>query len=793
VRQTLLITLIALGVLIWHADGWAESEPARRIDPHATSQLTPPGPPGPWRCDERTAFACQRLREQALPAAKEESLAWPLTQLVEAQAQAQAQGAQITASRTGLLPKSLQDMVTAKRMRLDDRGRAQIFVYSDDPQAVVPDLESLGAAVQRVAGEQGIVQAWLPIAEVPAVEALPGVTYIGLPNYGVQRTGSVTSEGDTLLNVASARTNFGVDGAGVRVGVVSDGVAGLATSQSSGDLPAVNTATCDVGTGSPTASAAGAEGTAMLEIVHDLAPGAELWFGYAGLTIDGTVLDFMAAVNCLADNVDVVVDDIGWYLMGPYDGTSMVSVNATRTLEKSNRAKSYLTAVGNDALSHYQGSFVDAASIDPVLAGYHTFQRVPGTTSDAFDIGPDIGDGFYLGNGGVACVGLQWNDPFAASSNDYSLALWDYDLLVGGNPNFGVAASLNPQTGSQPPVEDLCYQNAGSDGYFLIVVVKGPQEQVRSLDLFLLCDFCAPLPDGLFGQPFLNYNTACSSVSNNSDARAPVISVGALDGTVPPANQIEPYSSCGPTEDGRVKPEGSGVDGVSVTGNGGFPNEFFGTSAASPHAAAIAALLLECQPNLSPAGVWSVLMSTANDLGPAGVDNRFGAGRFNAFNAVNATPCLVAKDAGADTDGDTVLNGSDPDDDDDGCLDGDETQPYALQGGRRDPHNFWDFSDAPTGGALTRDGVVTAADLAGLVGRFGSSDTGPGTFDRNSDPLSTPNPAVQPASARQNYHPAYDRGGSIANQNPWNLLAPNGSISAGDIAAAVSQFGHGCN
>jgi hypothetical protein len=99
----------------------------------------------------------------------------------------------------------------------------------------------------------------------------------------------------------------------------------------------------------------------------------------------------------------------------------------------------------------------------------------------------------------------------------------------------------------------------------------------------------------------------------------------------------------------------------------------------------------------------------------------------------------------------------------------------------------------PTGSALQRDRAVSGGDIAATVARFGSNDAGPGAFDRNSDPVSTPNPAVVPSGNRQNYHPAYDRGGSILGGDPWDLLPPNGSISGGDIAALVVQFGHSCH
>jgi hypothetical protein len=132
------------------------------------------------------------------------------------------------------------------------------------------------------------------------------------------------------------------------------------------------------------------------------------------------------------------------------------------------------------------------------------------------------------------------------------------------------------------------------------------------------------------------------------------------------------------------------------------------------------------------------------------------------------------------------------DSDHDGCSDAQENGPNEQQGGDRDPDNFWDFFDVPSGGGMQRDGAVTAGDLAGVVSRFGSNDGSPGTFNRNSDPLSAPSAAVQPSGARVNYHPAFDRGGSMSGGDPWDLLPPSGSITAGDVASIVVQFGHSC-
>jgi hypothetical protein len=147
------------------------------------------------------------------------------------------------------------------------------------------------------------------------------------------------------------------------------------------------------------------------------------------------------------------------------------------------------------------------------------------------------------------------------------------------------------------------------------------------------------------------------------------------------------------------------------------------------------------------------------------------------------TPTPTPKDDLADTDGDTVANGTDADDDSDGCDDIREAQllkSSATAGGRRDPHSFWDFFDTPTGPVFTRDQAVTGTDFFGVLARFGSSG------DPGVDPLSTP-PAA-PA-----YHSAYDRSPSLPGTDPWDAQAADGAITGIDFFLVLTQFGHTCS
>jgi hypothetical protein len=134
----------------------------------------------------------------------------------------------------------------------------------------------------------------------------------------------------------------------------------------------------------------------------------------------------------------------------------------------------------------------------------------------------------------------------------------------------------------------------------------------------------------------------------------------------------------------------------------------------------------------------------------------------------------------------------DDDSDLDGCTDLREMRTVVgseQAGGRRDESSFWDLFDTPNSSNV-RDKAVASADFNRVLQRFGAHDTGMGTFDRISDPLSAPSPFVA-GQHRENYHPAFDRG-PTSGPNNWNLTAANGAIAATDFNAALAQFGHDC-
>lgn len=519
-------------------------------------------------------------------------------------------------------------------------------------------LRDAGGRVERQDAAHGLLQAWVPASALAALADSGAFRFVSPPAYAYLHAGSKTTEGDVLLEAAALRAARGVNGTGVRVGVTSDTVRGLGTAVASGDLPPnVNISGCNMG-GDPQLLPNG-EGTAMLEIVHDLAPGAELWFGYwLGLGV-GSALDFNQAIDCLAANTDVVVDDIGFINAGPYDGTSVVSQNTSDELNRaSNRIRLYATSVGNAARGHYEEAFNDSG-YDAHSGNYDWDMHQYVATSKTTDAGVGFlcnpgsfcGDTLRLAQNGQVRIFLQWNDPFSGSSNDYDMWLVEH-TGVPGAPGIQRATSQNIQDGSQPPTEAMSYVNPNSGVADLEIRIGRFSGDARNLEMFVLCSGCQLLANGAHH----NFNTTSGSVLNQSDAGGGVFSVGAIAASDPNTDDIETFSSRGPTNDGRMKPDVTAIDGVQVTGAAGFPNPFFGTSAASPHIAGIAALLLQASPGLragepgdNPAAdrttLRNAILTSAKDRGVAGADNTYGAGLADANAAAallgpGAAPCV---------------------------------------------------------------------------------------------------------------------------------------------------------
>jgi hypothetical protein len=443
-----------------------------------------------------------------------------------------------------------------------------------------------------------------------------------------------------VIRAPETRATYGIDGSGASVGVISDGLNGVVTSQGLNDLPdAIDTTSCNI-TGTPV-NLTGAEGTAMMEIVHDVAPGASLTFGQFSTSQGaGTTMDFNAAVNCLADHVDVIVDDFSFFGAGPYDGTSIVSANTADALNGDGTVRAHITAVGNMARQHYQDDYVDSGfniSDGTFEWSSHLFEETPGalgTEHAGQNPDPSSRNQVLLQPGGTVTFVLVWDDPWGASANDY-----DTFYQVGPDAFFCGFSRQDGIGGDDLPREICSVSNPTAEQLPIDFFIGNYRDFAASVnfDLFVLCNGCLALVNG----NRLDFNTGSSSVPNQADAGGDpvsVISMGAVRHLVP--SLVEGFSGRGPTEDGRLKPDAVAPDGVQVTGSGGFGSPFFGTSAAAPHAAGLAALLLDCRPGLSREELYDFAIESAFDIGLAGPDDSSGHGRIDALDAADAANCF---------------------------------------------------------------------------------------------------------------------------------------------------------
>lgn len=468
---------------------------------------------------------------------------------------------------------------------------------------------------------------------------------------------TLTSEGDRAHNADIARQQFGVTGVGVKACALSDGVDSLAASQARGELPP----TVDVIAGQ---EGDGDEGTAMLEIIHDLAPNAALGFASA-FNSDASFADNIRKLR-FESHCDVIVDDVIYFKESPFQDWIIAQAVNDVTAD----GALYFSSAGNEGnvldgtAGHWEGDFVDSGKSVGKFAGVaHNFAGAAGN-----QIYEPISNASSAG----VPVTLHWSDPIGASANDYDLYLLN---SAGGVVSF----SQNVQDGTQDPYEILQTPAFGGTGLRLAVVKFSGA--ARYFSLSALRGRFSDSADGLkaYNTPGVTVGHSAArdafSVAATPAAAAfgrplepgdPANPTGPFPGSFSSTSKAERFSSDGPRRvfyeaDGtpitpgnvsstggevRNKPEITAADGVktSVTGF----NPFFGTSAAAPHAGAIAALVLSGNPGLPPAEVREALINTAVDIETPGRDNVTGAGviladKVLAYTGASPQPLAVAK------------------------------------------------------------------------------------------------------------------------------------------------------
>ncbi|HEY7367763.1 MAG TPA: S8 family serine peptidase, partial [Nitrosopumilaceae archaeon] len=470
-------------------------------------------------------------------------------------------------SKISILSQSDDPTNDAKKLGLDYKnGKTTIAIQlTDDNQKVLGQLSAISNIDVK---NDNNVQITINLKDLPKLRTINGIENIRPPFPAVQFEESV-SEGVYFMNADLAQY-AGITGKGVKVAVFD---------LSFTNNPKISDNIVEVKSFRPSVSVfpehwngdEALHGTAVAEIITDVAPDVEL-FLYA-MESD---IEFTAAVDeAISKNIDIIAMSAGWPNF-PTDGTSPITKKIEEAVEN---GIVFVVPAGNFGNKHWEGNFADSN-----LNNWHDFSKT------------DEGLSIKITEERIAeekpiIAHMMWD----VGLNDVA----DFDLVLVDPLGQIVDFSANKQVTSEDTPFEYIHHIPDIDGiYSLGVLYAGDMTSPKNrpqgaLEIFTVNDE-------------LEYPVIQSSVSVPADAHGAIVvgAVNHLDGI------IEPYSSQGPTNNGKLAPHVVGPDGVTTLALDGKP--FFGTSATTPYVAGLAALILENNPGTSPEQLLTLIQQNAD-------------------------------------------------------------------------------------------------------------------------------------------------------------------------------------
>jgi len=520
--------------------------------------------------------------------------------------------------------------------------------------SLLAELQALGLKGGSAYG--AVASGYMPVDQIGA---LVGATLLQSARESgfASSVGLVTTQADSTMYADVARANYGVDGTGIRVGVMSDSFNrensrdSMQQNIASNDLPTDTRILQDAATGSD-------EGRAMAQLVHDLAPGAAIDFATA---FNGQASFANNIVRLAAAGDKVIVDDVSYFAELTYqNGIIAQAVN-----EVASQGVAYFSSAGNDGKEGYQGAWVSGATQTLNGQSYTLMQFAPG--QDFINVRVAASQTFIL----------QWDQPGSSAGGPGATS--DLDIFLTNADGTTIRAGAIANNVGGDPVEVFRFTATGATIGTTLQLRVGLRSGAAPGEIRLIASGNGAAVD--LENPASNTNEGTlyghhaveggMGIGATSFARTP------LAGYNPPV--AESFSSRGTQkivyDDNGARLAAPEYYGVAVTAvDGGnttffssdstadadsFPN-FFGTSAAAPDAAAVAALMLQANPNLNGADIRALMQSTALDMDDAataafdtGYDVKTGSGFVLADKAVQAAKTLVIANAGQ-----TVLYGT---------------------------------------------------------------------------------------------------------------------------------------
>ena len=489
------------------------------------------------------------------------------------------------------------------------RALIPVEILTADDRAAERAVSRAGGTVTgSVAGQ--LVQALVPAGGVASLADDDSARYVQRPVRvnRLPRTEAVgfgpTIGDEVALTNAAAWHDAGITG-GVRVGIIDFFDPSVWNPAEHGPFPDAAHQFClDALDGLCTPSGQIAQGdrhgVAVAEIVKDMAPDAELFIATAGTTAETqSAIDWM-----VSNGVHIVTRSLGAPYDGPGDGTGPLDAVVDNAAA---HGITWFNSGGNDAAAGY-GRYTDGVDAN----GFVDFLNGPGVDT-MLRIDPT--------GGGVAFDGIRWANDWnlpPSSVTDYAVEVYagftESSLTLLGVVN-------DSQVGGAPPLEAADLSAAIGFGQAMFLRIRVVAHYSPSApDTIEVATFFGDIEPGRQSAPF-------SAAKPVVDSRNPaLVSVGAID-PADGSTGIAFYSSRGPTNDGRIKPDVSAPSCVHSTIYPA-PNCFNGTSAASPAAAGMAALLLGRSLAVPGMPLASLTRHLVRDLGPPGVDNDYGSGEI---------------------------------------------------------------------------------------------------------------------------------------------------------------------
>jgi len=495
------------------------------------------------------------------------------------------------------------------------------YVAEGYAQDVWDYLEERGASPRNIGADY--IEAYVPVSLLPEASQQEGVISVRtiIPPQPAQ--GTVVSDG-AALHGAPAWHAAGLKGQGVKIGIIDAGFYGFQRLMGT-ELPSSAQARCYTDVGVFTSNLAdcdyadaGVHGTAVTEAAFDIAPQATYYIASYPFSRG----DLQSTVNWMvAENVDVINMSLAWEWDGPGDGTSPYSDSSLRSVDAAVAGGIvFANSAGNEADATWFGQFTDANGDN-----LHEFSGTDNCNNYAArDNSGQILPIIFLREVPLY-VQLRWDDTWGGADTDLDLILARWNETTGRYESY-VTSELEQSGGTAHTPFEIIGASVPAGAYCIAIRRdSGPNPSwVQIQD-----------SQGIT----LQHHTLHHSIGSPAESANPgLLAVGAAPTS--DTNAIESYSSQGPTPDGRTKPDIVGVargQSVSYRSEYSPDGRWAGTSQSSPHVAALAALVKQRFPHLSPPQVAGYLKSHAAERGEAGRDNVWGHG-FARLRASEASP-----------------------------------------------------------------------------------------------------------------------------------------------------------